>query len=96
MWVSRVKVGQAIWNHVPPESLPTILRWALGIIFITGGTNLTFAPDPVSLAQSYPNPAKGWIFPNFVDVIANGLGMDVGAFLGIHLSPQRSWLGGDR
>lgn len=63
MWVSRVKVGQAIWNHVPPESLPTILRGALGIIFITGGTKLTFAPDPVSLAQSYPNPAKGWISP---------------------------------
>ncbi len=49
--------AQAIWNRVSPESLPTILRVALGILFITGGTKLAFAPDPVSLAQSYTNPA---------------------------------------
>ena len=49
--------AQFIQNRVSPESLPTFLRVALGIIFITGGTKLTFAPDPVSLAQSYTDPA---------------------------------------
>ncbi len=63
--------------------LPTILRIALGVIFITGGYKLAFAPDRVALAASYTNPAKGWISPYFVDAITNGLGFEIGAFLAI-------------
>ena len=76
-------VARAIERIVPEKNVLTILRIALGVIFVTGGFKLAFHADPAALVASYSDPDKGWISPIIVDVIQNTLRVELGAFLQI-------------
>lgn len=69
-----------------PDSLMTLLRSVLGLIFVIGGLKLV-APtlfgilDHQALAKSFTDPAKGWISPFFVQQITDVLGIPISTFL---------------
>lgn len=68
------------------DHLVTTLRIALGVIFVVGGLKLALPtlfgiPDSGALAQSYVDPANGWISPFFAEKLERGLGMSIGKFL---------------
>jgi uncharacterized membrane protein YphA (DoxX/SURF4 family) len=67
--------------HVNADVLMTLLRVALGAVFIIGGIKLAFLGDTSALAASYTNPQQGWIAPIFADKITQTLGVGVGPFL---------------
>jgi uncharacterized membrane protein YphA (DoxX/SURF4 family) len=65
------------------EYLMTVLRVAVGTIFLIGGYKLAFPPDPQALAASYVDPATGWISPVFAEAITGQLGLQISTFLRI-------------
>ena len=65
------------------EYLMTVLRVALGTIFLLGGFKLAFPPDPQALAASYVDPSTGWISPVFAEAITGRLGLEISTFLRI-------------
>ncbi len=67
--------------NVNPEVCMSLLRIALGIIFIIGGIKLAFLGETSALVASYTNPDKGWMSPVFADKITQILGVGVGTFL---------------
>jgi len=71
------------WQRWNPDYLITILRVALGFIFVIGGIKIAFPPDPEALAASYIDPSKGWISPFFGENITGNLGISISSFLKI-------------
>ena len=75
-------------SALSPDEILWLLRVALGMVFVVGGTKLV-APSlfgvagPGALARSYVDPSTGWIAPIFVQFITEGFGLDVAAFLQI-------------
>jgi len=65
------------------EYLMTVLRVAVGAIFLIGGYKLAFPPDPQALAASYVDPSTGWISPVFAEAITGQLGLEISTFLRI-------------
>ncbi len=61
----------------------TLLRIALGLIFIIGGIKIGFPDDPLTLAASYTNPADGLISPLFAEKIISTCGISISLFLRI-------------
>lgn len=60
----------------------TLLRVALGVVFVLGGVRIGFpAEGREELAASYVDPQSGWISPFFVEQITGWLGMSVETFL---------------
>lgn len=87
----RPKVGRAnardessiVGVRSDPTLLPTVLRSALGLIFIIGGIKLAFPSDPGALAASYVDPQSGWISPYFAEQITDRIGIQIQSFLRI-------------
>ncbi len=68
-------------NIVDPDIYPTILRVALGLVFVFGGIRIGFPEDRAELAVMYTDPATGWIHPFFTEQMTDRLGVSVESFL---------------
>jgi uncharacterized membrane protein YphA (DoxX/SURF4 family) len=69
--------------HIKPDHVLAILRVALGLVLIIGGIKLAFPVDAMALAQSYVNPATGWISPFYQQLITEHLNLEIIEFLRI-------------
>lgn len=77
-----------LWNDIKPDSMLSLVRISLGIIFIVGGLKLAFptlfgVSGHEALAQAYIDPQSGWISPFFAQKITDVLGVSVGSFLAV-------------
>ena len=59
----------------------TVLRVALGVVFIIGGIKLAFLGETNALVTSYLDPNKGWLSQVFADKITQLLSVEVGTVL---------------
>lgn len=63
------------------DALLSVLRVALGLLFVTGGLKLAFSGDPIGLAADFTDPVDGFISPVYAAVITDTFGAPVEQFL---------------
>jgi len=78
--------GVRFWKGLQSDHLLTVLRVALGVIFVIGGLKLILPtlfgiPDHEALATSFTDPVKGWISPFFAEKVTEMLGIRISLFL---------------
>jgi len=78
--------GARFWKGLQSDHLVTILRMALGVIFVIGGLKLVLPtlfgiPDHEALAAKFTDPVGGWISPFFAQKVTEMLGVRISLFL---------------